>query len=94
MLSLLAKPALSPLLHSPLLQLRLFSHSLPLSSKYPQYGGKKLPSYILPKLSRKSQLLTHSLKMKFFRLKRGKTQRRPIGPSYGRDDFCLSKMNI
>ncbi|KAI9003107.1 hypothetical protein BC832DRAFT_576962 [Gaertneriomyces semiglobifer] len=63
-------------------------------SKYPSYGGRKLPGYILPKQSRKTALLIQKLKMKFFRLKLGKSQQRPKRPRYGRDDFILSKMNV
>jgi hypothetical protein len=59
------------------------------------YSTRSLPKYQLPKQARKTSLLQKSLKMKFFRLKRDKTQARPKAPNYGRDDFrCLSKMNI
>ncbi|KAI8900486.1 hypothetical protein BC833DRAFT_618517 [Globomyces pollinis-pini] len=62
-------------------------------SKYATHYGK-MPGFILPKQKRKSNSLTQKLKMKFFRLKAGKTGRRLSAPSYGRDDFCLSKMNF
>ncbi|KAL2915081.1 hypothetical protein HK105_205405 [Polyrhizophydium stewartii] len=63
-------------------------------SRYPSYGGKRLPGYILPKQSEPTAILKKMLKMKFFRLKRGKAGQRPRPPGYGRQDGCISKMNI
>ncbi|KAI8820573.1 uncharacterized protein EV422DRAFT_531441 [Fimicolochytrium jonesii] len=63
-------------------------------SKHPSYGGKKLPGYILPKLRERTSGLKQKLKMKWFRMKIGKTGQRPRRPRYGRDDFILSKMNL
>ncbi|KAI8908539.1 hypothetical protein EDD86DRAFT_207939 [Gorgonomyces haynaldii] len=55
---------------------------------------ENMPGYLLPKQSRKTSFLTKSLKMKFFRLRRGKQGQRPRRPNYGFNDFNLSKMNI
>ncbi|KAH6573620.1 hypothetical protein BASA62_002880 [Batrachochytrium salamandrivorans] len=41
-------------------------------SKYPKYGGKRLPGYILPKQSEKTAILKKMLKMKWLRLRKGK----------------------
>eukprot|EP00842_Homolaphlyctis_polyrhiza_P002688 jgi/Hompol1/341/HPOL_004243-RA len=63
-------------------------------SKYTNNKKKRLPGYILPKQSSPTATLKKMLKMKFFRLKRGKAGQRPKAPAYGRNDFIMSKMNF
>ncbi|KAJ3218682.1 hypothetical protein HDU67_004464 [Dinochytrium kinnereticum] len=72
----------SPLLQQP----RLLS--------YAKKANEDLPGYILPRQRTKTSWLKKSMKMKFFRMRFGKSGQRPKQPRYGRDDAVLSKMNI
>ncbi|KAJ3238008.1 hypothetical protein HDU78_003766 [Chytriomyces hyalinus] len=61
---------------------------------YKKESNAKLPGYILPKQKSKTSFYTKMLKMKFLRLRFGKTGQRARQPRYGRDDAILSKMNF
>ncbi|TPX53419.1 hypothetical protein SeMB42_g00800 [Synchytrium endobioticum] len=62
--------------------------------KYPKYDGQQLPGYILPRTRRKGAWYGHKLKMKWYRLRFGKTGQRGRRPGYGKHLHILSKCNI
>ncbi|KAI8849433.1 hypothetical protein BC829DRAFT_391738, partial [Chytridium lagenaria] len=53
---------------------------------YEKKSNSDLPGYILPRQRTKTSWYKKMLRMKFFRMRFGKSGQRPRQPRYGRDD--------